>query len=135
MSEFPRRIAGSFFKVKAHAEKRKPKGITARTRAAKRAKKQRAARPVYEAVDVRDGLRSRLTGIYWGTAIHRHHMEGRGVLETVENVISLGPDEHLVGIHGRGGQKWLRLAGNANVMGGVEVLVKVDGTWERRPNI
>lgn len=134
MSEFPRRIAGSFFKVKAHTERR-GKGVTARARAAKRRKKQQAATPVYAEVDARDGLKSRLTGIWWGDLIHRHHMDGRGVPETVENTISLGPDEHLVGIHGRGGQKWLRLAGNANVIGGVEVLVKVNGTWERRENI
>lgn len=114
---------------------RKPKGITARARASKRAAKQRNARPVYAAVDLRDGRCSRLTGIYWGDLIHRHHMEGRSMPESVHNIISLGPDEHLVGVHGRGGQKWLRLAGDADVIGGVEVKQRINGVWVRTENI
>ena len=134
--EFPRRISGSFYKVKAHAEKRrKPKGVTAKARARKRATKQREARPIYSQVDLRDGRCSRLTGIYWGELIHRHHMAARSVPESLENIISLGPEEHLAGIHGRGGQKWLRLAGDANVIGGVEVWRKIDGAWVRQGNI
>lgn len=135
--EFPRHIAGTFFKVKANRDRmaRKPKGVTARARASKKATKQRAASKIYPQVDLRDGRCSRLTGIYWGELIHRHHMEGRSVEEALENVISLGPEEHLVGIHGRGGQKWLRLAGNANIIGGVEVWLKIYGAWVRQGNI
>lgn len=136
--EFPRRLSGPFFKVKAHLDRargRKPKGVTARARAAKKAAKQRDARPIYPAIDLRDGRCSRLTGVYWGELIHRHHMEGRRVASSVENVISLGPDEHLVGIHGRGGQKYLRLKGNAHVIGGVEVWRKVDGAWVKQAPI
>ena len=135
--EFPRRLSGPFFKVKANRERmrRKPKGVTGKARASKKATKQRAASKLYPQVDLRDGRCSRLTGIYWGHLIHRHHMEGRGVLESLSNLISLGPDEHLVGIHGRGGQKWLRLAGDANVIGGVEVWRKIDGAWVRQGNI
>jgi len=136
--EFPRRLAGPFFKVKANRERmkgRKPKGPTARARSAKKAKKQRDAAPIYPAIDLRDGRCSRLTGVYWGDLIHRHHMEGRSVPSSLENVISLSPDEHLVGIHGRGGQKYLRLKGNAHVIGGVEVWRKVDGAWVKQANI
>ena len=127
-------MATPFFKVKAHREKR-GKGVTAKARAAKRAAKQRAARPVYAAVDLRDGRCSRLTGIYWGDLIHRHHMGGRSVPETVHSIISLGPDEHLVGIHGRGGQKWLRIEGDAAVIGGVRVWRKSDGAWVEQDRI
>ena len=137
-SEFPRRIAGSFFKVQQHRERsktRKLKGTTAKSRARKKASKQRAASAVWPQVDLRDGRCSRLTGIYWGDLIHRHHMEGRGVPESLENIISLGPDEHLVGIHGRGGQKWLRLSGNADIIGGVEVQQRINGVSTRAENI
>ena len=136
--EFPRRIAGSFFKVKQHRERskaHKPKGVTAKARARKKAAKQRAASTIWPQVDLRDGRCSRLTGIYWGELIHRHHMAGRSVPESLENIISLGPDEHLVGIHGRGGQKWLRLAGNANVIGGVTVEQRINSAWTRTENI
>lgn len=137
MSEFPRRIDGPFWKIKANRDRmaRKPKGVTARARARKKSTKQRAASKIYPQVDLRDGRCSRLTGIYWGDLIHRHHMEGRSVPESVENMISLGPDEHLVGIHGRGGPKWLRLRGNADVIGGLEVERKIDGAWVRQGNI
>ena len=130
-------MAGPFWKIKENRERmrRKPKGVTARARATKKATKQRAASKLYPQVDLRDGRCSRLTGIYWGDLIHRHHMAGRSVPETLSNLISLGPDEHLVGIHGRGGQKWLRLAGDANVIGGVVVERKINGAWVRQGTI
>lgn len=113
---------------------RRPKGPTAKRRAAKKAKAQREGWAIYALVDIRDGLRSRYSGIYYGDLIHRHHIEKRRLGNTtVENVISLGPDEHLERIHGL--NPTLRLKGNANVIGGVEVLEKVNGEWVQGSNI
>lgn len=135
MAEFPRKHVGPFFKVKAHKEKRrKVKGPTARRRAAKKAKDHRGDPVVYAAVDARDGLRSRYSGVYVGASIHRHHIERRRPGNTtVENVISLSPDEHMGRIHGL--NPTLRLKGNANMFGGVEVWEKVNGAWIQTRNI
>lgn len=134
MAEWPPRHTGPFQKVKTHTERRSGKGPTARRRAAKKSKALRGSKAVYEAVDARDGLKSRYSGIYFGEAIHRHHIEKRRPGNTtVENVISLGPKEHLERIHGL--SPTLRLKGNAHVIGGVEVLVKVNGDWIQGPNI
>ena len=103
------------------------RGPTARRRAARKAKQGRADRKVYAAVDARDGLRSRYSGIYMGDLIHRHHIVKRRPGNTsVENVISLTRDEHLERIHGL--SPTLRLIGNANIEGGVEV-------WERESGL
>lgn len=91
----------------------KPPGITARLRAAKRRRQQREDHEVYEQVDLRDGKTSRVSGIYCGDAIHRHHIVPRslGGETTLANVISLTPDEHLVQIHQ---EATMRLSGDAN---------------------
>ena len=120
--------------VQRRIHPRPTKGLTARLRAAKKAKQSRADRKVYAAVDARDGLRSRYSGVYKGQAIHRHHIEKRRPGNTtLENVISLTKHEHLTRIHGL--NPTLRLKGNANIPGGVEVWEKVGGEWLRCPNI
>lgn len=110
------------------------RGPTARLRAARKAKQGRADQKVYAAVDARDGQRSRYSGIYMGDLIHRHHIVKRRPGNTsVENVISLTRDEHLERIHGP--NPTLRLIGNANIEGGVEVWKKIDGEWTHVRNI
>lgn len=114
---------------------RRAKGITAKLRASKRAKAQRDSRAVYHAVDLRDGLKSRLSGIA-DQGIERHHLRYRslGGGTTTENVISLTPAEHNL-IH----QGWLRLEGNADIIGGVQVwsfsAADFSIGWIKRPNI
>lgn len=126
--------AGPFFKVKRHKARRAGKGPTARRRAAKRRAEKASHPEVYAAVDARDGLKSRYSGVYHGEQIHRHHIERRRPGNTtVENVISLTDKEHLERIHGL--NPTLRLKGNANVIGGVEVWEKVDGVWVHTKNI
>ena len=91
---------------------RKPKGITAKLRAAKRRRQQREDHEVYEQVDLRDHQTSRVSGVFCGEAIHRHHIRHAGTRDTTtDNVISLTPDEHLVQIHQ---EATLRLSGNAD---------------------
>lgn len=105
-------------KVKRHIQRRqKPKGVTAKRRASKRAKQLRADRRVYAHVDARDGLKSRISGK--GGAIHRHHIvfRSRGGKTTPENVITVTDEEHAA-IH----KHFITLRGNADVIGGVECL-------------
>ena len=110
------------------------RGPTARRRASRKAKQSRADQKVYAAVDARDGQRSRYSGIYMGDLIHRHHIvKRRPGNTTLENVISLTRDEHLERIHGL--SPTLRLIGNANIEGGVEVWEKIDGEWVHVRNI
>ena len=109
--------------VKRHTEKRRKPGVTAKHRAKAKRTARKADKAVYAAVDARDGLKSRYSGIYAGEAIHRHHIQKRRPGNTtVENVISLLRWEHLERIHGLNPD--LRLVGNANILGGVQV-------WER----
>lgn len=95
---------------------RRPKGFEARRRASKRGKQLRADRQVYAHVDLRDGKVSRLSHI--GGDIHRHHIiyRSRGGKTTLENVLTVTCGEHEAIHAGK-----LKLSGNANVRGGVEV--------------
>lgn len=134
MSEWPPRHVGPFQKVKRHQERRSGKGPTARRRAAKRRAEAKGHPEVYVAVDARDGLKSRYSGLYVGPAIHRHHIiKRRPGNTTVRNVISLTVDEHLGRIHGLSPN--LRLKGNANIIGGVECWEKIAGAWVHTKNI
>lgn len=103
--------------VRRHLKRRK--GPTAKRRASKRATANRAARAVYAAVDARDGLKSRLSGK--GGHIHRHHIifRSRGGLTTTSNVITVTDEEH-TDIHAHK----ISLCGDADVIGGVRVIVK-----------
>ncbi len=123
-----------YSKVRRHSEKRRKPGPTARKRAAKRRSQHKGDKAVYAAVDARDGQRSRYSGIYCGEHIHRHHIvKRRPGNTTVENVISLTPDEHLERIHGL--HPDLRLKGNANIKDGVQVWAVVGGEWIHTRNI
>jgi hypothetical protein len=75
---------------------RSHKGVTAQFRARKHRQKLSAAKPIYALVDARDGLKSRLSGIYCGESIERHHIKPRSLCgeTTTANVISLTPYEH-----------------------------------------
>ena len=129
--------------VQRHAKRRKA-GPTAKRRAKAKRSAHKGDKAVWAAVDLRDGLTSRLSGIYCGEAIHRHHIQKRRPGNTtVENVISLTPGEHLERIHGLNPS--LRLVGNANILGGVQVWERtvsfnrvtgtVVGGWEHTRNI
>lgn len=63
----------------------------------------RADKLVYQDVDRRDGLKSRLSGIYCGKTIERHHIRPRslGGPTTTANVISLTQGEHYAVHQGR----------------------------------
>jgi len=109
--------------VKRHAVKRRKPGVVAKRRATAKRTAHKGDKAVYAAVDARDGQKSRLSGVYAGAAIHRHHISKRRPDNTtVENVISLLASEHLERLHGP--RRDLRLVGNANVIGDVQV-------WER----
>jgi hypothetical protein len=121
--------------VQRHAVKRRKPGVVAKRRATAKRTAHKGDKTVYAAVDARDGCRCRLSGIWYGTLIHRHHIvKRRPGNTTVENVISLAPDTHLERIHGL--RPDLKLVGNANIVRGVEVWELMHGCWARvKPNI
>lgn len=86
----------------SHALRKPGKGSTKREKARAKARQRRSDWFVYQAVDLRDGLRCRICLQYAGVDIHRHHLVYRsaGGLTATENVLSLCANCHLVGIHG-----------------------------------
>lgn len=108
-------------------------------KAARDAEEARAERECYAAVDVRDGLRCRVTGVQLarGASLtkraHRHHMEKRsqGGAHDTRNVITVSPKVH-DDIHVRG---ILRLSGDADAvdergrLAGVKVEELTEAGW------
>ena len=85
-----------------HALRKPAKGSKKREKACAKARQRRSDWFVYQAVDLRDGLRCRICLEYAGLDIHRHHLVYRsaGGRTATENVLSLCANCHLVGIHG-----------------------------------
>lgn len=79
-----------------HASAKPQKGDHQRAKAALDRLKAKADKLVYAKVDARDGLKSRLSGVYCGKSIERHHIRYRslGGPTTTANVISLTQAEH-----------------------------------------
>lgn len=86
----------------SHALRKPAKGSKKREKARAKARQRRSDWFVYQAVDLRDGLRCRICLEYAGVGIHRHHLVYRsaGGRTATENVLSLCANCHLVGIHG-----------------------------------
>lgn len=116
------------------------KGFTrADAKAARDAEDARAERECYASVDVRDGLRCRVTGVQLtrGASLtkraHRHHMEKRsqGGGHDTRNVVTVSPKVH-DDIHVRG---ILRLSGDADAkdergrLAGVKVEELTEAGW------
>lgn len=66
-------------------------GPTARLRRAKRAKRQREARSVYQLVDARDGHVCRCCGVFCGERRELHHIlyRSKGGTESTGNLVTL----------------------------------------------
>ena len=95
-----------------HALRKPAKGSKKREKACAKARQRRSDWFVYQAVDLRDGLRCRICLEYRGLDIQRHHIVPRslGGLTTTANVVSLCAECHLIGVHG----KKLTISGNAD---------------------
>ncbi len=107
---------------------RKPKGPTARRRATKKRRKQVAAQPVYAHVTKRDVV---CRGCSKNPTTQRHHMDGRSVPETIQNVCGVCDDCH-DDLHVRIGGKKLKIFGDAETFGGLIVMRRVAAyTWAR----
>lgn len=76
---------------------RKSAGVTARARRARRTKRQREAKSVYQQVDERDGCVCRACGINVGDWRQQHHIlyRSHGGADTTSNLVTLCNRCHL----------------------------------------
>jgi len=85
-----------------YSQSAQPKPDHAKVKARLKRLQARQDRKVYEAVDLRDGLRCRVCGIFCGQSIHRHHVvyRSQGGKTELSNLISLCVKHHQA-IHAR----------------------------------
>lgn len=123
--------------AKRHLYRRKPKGVTAKRRAAKKRAVSKGHPAIYALVDKRDGGICRvclaMVGLF---LIHRHHLRGRKVT-TTQSVCHLCEECHGK-THVRIGGKTLQVSGDADqrdpvtgVLNGLTIRLRIGDSWYR----